>query len=583
MSQTVEFQPASEPTTTTTTAEKAGEIPLSPLIDNVLLRSVERYLDRVAPAPGESWPDAITIKESVIGSCNDYIAGLNAQLTGRDRHPKLKALHNAQIATILARVHRVVGITPDASSINRDALLLGMYQHSGPELGCYTTDEATIRAVAMQYNMLATERDHREILALLRVQVDVVTQNRDRDLIAVNNGIFNYMTKELHKFDPEVVFLNKVRTDWNPSAQSPQITMHDGQVWEFDAWLLDLFNGDAALTQLMLQAIGACVRPYVRWKKTALLFDERGNNGKGTLLELIRGVLGPGGFITMALSEFHGFHMERLTRGGTILCDENNESYMNDLMKLKAVITGDPIHIDRKNRLSVEHQHNGFMIQCVNSLPKLKDRTGSMKRRLLPIPFSKSFTGVERSYIRDDYMTRPDVREYVLKLVLSGIPDYYEFADADASREALHEQMLANSAVRQFWESVEPFLVWDLVPYVFLYDLYKAWLTHNNPSSHPLSRLEFDKEFFAVVAEDAAGPWEAHPDRRKVYRTGTKMDEPEPLIARYDLHDWMNQNYAGNDPRRIVAFAKAPRYKGAIVRRVPKAVQAAAAGIDEED
>ena len=34
--------------------------------------------------------------------------------------------------------------------------------------------------------------------------------------------------------------------------------------------------------------MGAIIRPHVRWNKSAWFYSERGNNGKGTLCDLLR-------------------------------------------------------------------------------------------------------------------------------------------------------------------------------------------------------------------------------------------------------------------------------------------------------
>lgn len=60
----------------------------------------------------------------------------------------------------------------------------------------------------------------------------------------------------------------------------------------------------------------------------------------------------------------------------------------------------------------------GFMVQCINELPRMKDKSDSFYRRQLFVPFNKSFTGIAREYIKDDYVRRKDVLEYVLHKVL---------------------------------------------------------------------------------------------------------------------------------------------------------------------
>ena len=120
------------------------------------------------------------------------------------------------------------------------------------------------------------------------------------------------------------------------------------------------------------------------------------------------------------------------------------------------------------------------MIQCVNELPKLRDKSESMYRRLLVIPFDKRFQGCERKYIKDDYLNRQDVLEYVLYRVLAET-DYYELDEPDACSALLDDFRVANDPLRQFADEIFPAASWHLLPCKFLYDLYRHWFQRNQP------------------------------------------------------------------------------------------------------
>lgn len=79
------------------------------------------------------------------------------------------------------------------------------------------------------------------------------------------------------------------------------------------------------------------------------------------------------------------------------------------------------------------------MIQCLNDAPKFRDKTDSMLRRIIFVPFDKCFTGRERKYIKSDYLARKDVCEYVLKHVLEDIPNYYTIEVPQYCKEALDD------------------------------------------------------------------------------------------------------------------------------------------------
>ena len=65
-----------------------------------------------------------------------------------------------------------------------------------------------------------------------------VTRTMDQDLIAVNNGIFDFRTKELMPFSAKHIFIGKSPLDYVPDAVNPVIhNTDDGTDWDAESWL----------------------------------------------------------------------------------------------------------------------------------------------------------------------------------------------------------------------------------------------------------------------------------------------------------------------------------------------------------
>ena len=84
--------------------------------------------------------------------------------------------------------------------------------------------------------------------------------------------------------------------------------------------------------------------------KPAWLYSEEGNNGKGTLCELMRALCGETAVAAIPINDFSkNFALEPLTRATAIIVDENDVGlFIDKAANLKAVITNDVIPIDRK-------------------------------------------------------------------------------------------------------------------------------------------------------------------------------------------------------------------------------------------
>ena len=528
----------------------------------------------------EADPEQVTV--GLLGRINDAIALQNAalkadELVGLKLVP-LKRLGFAEVARLVLALHTVRVLRPGSSASDPDTYYPIVYDGdpNSPHCGTYRTAHVELRLVARRYCPDLTAKEFAEVLNVLRDAGSPVDRGQNQNLIAVRNGIVDYSTLRVDDslpfddpnrvitmptfkpFSPDYVFLAKLDTDWNPDAEN--VTIHnddDGTDWDVESWMRGFHNSvdadgneiaaDEEMIELLWQIIGAATRPYVSWNKAAFLYSTQGNNGKGTLLSLMRNLLGGGNYASIPLDDFgKEFRLEPLTRTSAILVDENDVgAFVEKAANFKAVVTNDVITINRKNRPVIAHQHFGFMVQCLNDKPIFKDKGGSIYRRQLFVPFTKCFTGAERKYIKDDYLKRQEVLEYVLKRVLT--MRYYELAEPEATKLLLEDFKEFNDPVRAFWNDVNRQFAWNLLPFQFLYDLYRGWFSRNVPSGKPIGRNKFIDELVTLVNADETGPWECK-DRGVSHRPGASMIRAEPMIVEFDLTDWVNQSAPQSKP-----------------------------------
>lgn len=199
------------------------------------------------------------------------------------------------------------------------------------------------------------------------------------------------------------------------------------------------------------------------------------------------------------------------------------------------------------------------MVQCVNEMPRVKDKSDSFYRRQLIVPFTKCFTGAERKYIKQDYLRRPEVLRYVLYRVLHMW--HYELSIPNACKAIMQEYKELNDPVRQFFLEMEFQFKWDALPYTFLYDLYKAWFAQNNPSGSLPGRHTFRMELDNVVRDSTA--WSVP---GKQFRVGSMMDAPEPMILEYKLEKWMNPNATSSSNPDVLATTVPPSHIRGLLR-----------------
>ena len=511
--------------------------------------------------------DPELVESRILTKINIAIALENQNRARGDKWRSLTELLPSQIADILVYSYPIVRIAGAGKNADEDQDLLAVYQYDGEQAGTYVSSSTMMRKLIRRYNYSITIRGAEEVMYAVMEQLPRVTRCQERNLVAVNNGIFDYDTKTLRPFDPSYVFLTKSSVDYVQNPTNPIIhNPDDGTDWDIESWMKDL-SDDPEVVNLLWEILGAIIRPLVPWNKSAWFYSETGNNGKGTLCELMRQLCGEQAAVSIPLSDFgKDYMLEPLLRASAIITDENDVgTFIDKAANLKAVITGDMLFINRKYKMPVAFDFHGFMVQCLNELPRIKDRSDSFFRRQLFVPFTKCFTGQERKYIKADYLHRRDVLEYVLWRVLN--MDYYTLSEPAACKLALEEYKEFVDPTRQFLADFMPRVKWDLLPFEFMFDLYKAWYKDNAGSErNQKGKPSFLKDIKQLVEADYPA-WEVC---NSPVRPGTRMNDAEPLILEYHLDKWMNPSYRGNDPDKVCHPALNQSYRG-LRRRVPQA------------
>ena len=511
--------------------------------DETIREITTEYLENIDV---DNPPTPAIIQADILENLHTAFEIENANKNKGEKWAYMTKLIPAQIADILLRLYNIVNIACAGVNADREYDILAMYQTEGDNKGIYIDSEHVFYLLAQEYCYSITKKDVQEVISLIRAKAPRKVRCEDPNLIAVNNGIFDYQTKKLLPFDPEFVFMAKSKVNYNPMAYN--VVLHnpdDGTDWDVESWMKELFD-DPEIEQLIWEILGAIIRPNVSWNKSAWFYSNTGNNGKGTLCELMRQLSGEGSYASIPLSDFgKDFMLEPLIRATCIIVDENDVGvYIDKAAILKAIITNDIIQMNRKFKQPIAYRFRGFMVQCLNEMPRIKDKSDSFYRRQLFVPFTKCFTGKERKYIKNQYLHDEAVLEYVLYKVLN--MNYYSLSEPQACKNALDEYKEFNDPIRQFYDDVITNATWDLLPFTFLYDIYKNWFKQNSPNGSLQGKNTFINDIIQTIS--SSDEWYCLGSKNQI-RTAHYMDADEPLAETYNLTNWKN-------------FARKERYRG---------------------
>jgi putative DNA primase/helicase len=407
-------------------------------------------------------------------------------------------------------------------------------------------------------------------------------------MIALNNGVFDYETKTFIPFSRDIVVMSKSGVNWNPHAVSPVIDLGPGRemvegigpepgTWEVMHWLRDLADDQEDIFELFQQVIHAVLRPTHKWAKLLVLYSPTGNNGKGTLLSLLRGIVGQENSVTIPIERLGGTHdLEQLLPVGgrvpqLITADESDATYLDRMATLNALVTQNEVQVNPKNRSTTTLRWRGVIVQCMNALPKVKAIGGPTERRWLIVPFVKNFGAgagkiPEIPEIAEDFIARPEVLEYLVKVALKDVPEFRRFTVPAASLELSQEQQMDSNPVLAFWAEFADQFQWTHIPLAYMHSLFVAWWRQVNPSGSILGHRAFAKQLKPIVEADGRWDWGVRfrPDGYAI------MGGPEELTVQYDLVDrWGDPKAIRDDARgRFRPSVSTPQYRGIRVKYV---------------
>ena len=501
----------------------------------------------------------------------------------------MQRLAEVQVARVFLALRTVRRLAMDGLHQLPDFDLLGVYEPTGLNAGTYSTDTSIVKGFAKTMCPGAGRDMPLLVLDEIRELAQRAVPTNDPALIAVGNGVFDWEAQELRPYDTEQhVFVSKIRTDYvaqrpGEDPAGPAMKLPDGRVLTMDSWLHTLFEGldDADdMVTLMWESMGAAFRPTHRWKKALFFHSPFGNSGKGSVLELVQNVYGENNplLASMDLSAFGDrFGLVKLLKATLALGHENSVGQFNQNNgAFKAAVTHDPLSIERKGIDAQDYTWRGFTIQCMNSFARTEDKSGSFHRRQLWVPFPQSFEGREVPEIKEVFFHREDVKQYVLRRAL--MMRHTALSEPESCAKLKAEAALDNDPVVEFWHEHRDQFAWDLLPFAFLYDLYKAWGAKTGGGRKPLSQRTFVDRLLEATRKDP--DWE-YQDRRLQIRCGARMDAFEALVDEHELLDWAEPshgvpvNQRSGITRPVGAALGKTNYRGLLRRDVPGGVAVA--------
>lgn len=358
----------------------------------------------------------------------------------KDGNEKIPIMNFTTVSSTLKQniPMKLTGETEDTSII---------YSYNFSE-GIYTGQEAYINRAIAKLEYRFDPRKYTQVHKFLKTQLPYMKKLENKNLIAVNNGVFNKVTKKLEPFNPNYFITSKLATNYNTAAICNYLNIKDNY-FDVDKWFLSIANGDEELVKVLWEIVNEATNPNHTREKMAILYGE-GNNGKGTFQTMLINLIGIENISTLTPHEFSGeFKLEMLQGKVCNIGDDISNKYLDDMSNLMSIVTGDPVAVNRKGKSVITARFKLFNLFSANKLPKVRNKSQGTYRRLLIVPFNADFNGqVQDRRIKDEYLKNSTILEYILYTALH--LDFEKFSNPRATERMLEEYKEDNDYIYSF-------------------------------------------------------------------------------------------------------------------------------------
>lgn len=367
--------------------------------------------------------------------------------------------------------------------------------------GIYISGLAEIEAEMIQHIPGLNRAKRTEVLAYLDILIRENSKAEDANLIAFENGLYNIVDDSFVEFTPEHIITNKIRWKYNPEAYSELA----------DKTLNKIACNDPQIRALLEEAIGYCFYRRNELGKAFILTGDK-SNGKSTFLSMVQCLLGDENISSLDLKELSDrFKTAEMFGKLANIGDDIGDEFIANPAIFKKLVTGERVSAERKGQNPFEFNNYSKLLFSANNIPRIKDKTGAVQRRLTIIPFDARFSADDpdfNPYIKHLLKT-DEVMEYLINLGITGLKRVLlnrKFTGSTKVQKAMDEYEENNNPIIGFFRECEDeeFQI-ENEPTNVVYKRYQEYCLAN--SLQPMSNIEFSKQVNRILNMCVENKW----------------------------------------------------------------------------
>lgn len=353
--------------------------------------------------------------------------------------------------------------------------------------GIYTNGYKQIESEMIKQIPNLKKMQRREVLDYMELIVEDRTQ-ADARYIAFNNGIYDLVTNELLPFSTDIVITNKIPWDYNPDTYNELA----------DTTLNKLACDDKTIRELLEECIGYCFYRRNELGKAFILTGDK-SNGKSTFLDCVKAILGEQNISALDLKELGDRFSTSMMFGKLAnIGDDIGDDFLqgSQVSIFKKIVTGNRIKAERKGQDPFEFNPFIKLLFSANDIPRMKDKTGAVLRRLVIVPFNATFSKSDPDYdpfIKYKLISQESI-EYMIALGVEGLKRILandEFSKSKKVQQQIDEYEEENNPIITFIADCGEDMI-ENEPTNEVYKRYQVFCADN--AMTPMSNIVFSKQ-----------------------------------------------------------------------------------------
>lgn len=353
--------------------------------------------------------------------------------------------------------------------------------------GIYVPGYRAIESEMIQLIPHLRDAQRKEVLKYLELIAEPA-KAADANFIAFKNGVYDVAHEVMVPPSPDLILTNRIEHNFNPAAYSELM----------DSTLNKLACQDKDIRALLEECVGYCFYRRNELGKAFILTGDK-SNGKSTFLDVVAAILGEDNISTLDIKELGDRFSTSMMFGKLAnIADDIGDDFLQgtQVSVFKKVVTGNRIKAERKGQDPFEFSPYVKILASANEIPRMKDKTGAVLRRLVIIPFNATFSKDDpdyRPFIKYDLM-QPEALEYMIALGMEGLKRVISnraFSVPTLVQEQLDEYEESNNPIIAFLKDVELSEL-ENEPTSDVYRRYNLFCTEN--SLQAMSAIAFTKQ-----------------------------------------------------------------------------------------